>query len=247
MTLNEMIYKRQSCRSFSNAPLSEDLLNDIEDFGDRLKPLNENIKTEFVIVDHKDIKSITGWKAPHYIAIFSERKPGFGVNVGFMFQQMDLYLQSKGLGCCWLGMAMLSPRSKKDFEFLAYDPDKAEIEEMPFVILLGFGRTNKCRQRNPKDFQRKIMSQIADTYDDRLEPARLAPSARNKQPWFFTHEGKSINIYFNKQRAPGKLNQIDIGIALAHMYISNTDSFKFYLEENPKEIKGLHYMGSFTI
>ena len=44
-----------------------------------------------------------------------------------------------------------------------------------------------------------------------------------------------------------KWNQIDTGIALAHLYVANEDSFKFYMKDNPKELKGLFYAGSFEI
>ncbi len=37
--------------------------------------------------------------------ISSENTEGYLMNIGFIFQQMDLYLSSIGLGSCWLGMA----------------------------------------------------------------------------------------------------------------------------------------------
>ena len=48
-------------------------------------------------------------------------------------------------------------------------------------------------------------------------------------------------------RVYGKWNRIDTGIALAHLYVANKDSFKFYMKDNPEEHKGLFYAGSFEI
>ena len=44
-----------------------------------------------------------------------------------------------------------------------------------------------------------------------------------------------------------KWNKIDTGIALAHLYVTNKDSFRFYMKDNPEESKGLFYAGSFEI
>ena len=48
-------------------------------------------------------------------------------NIGFLFQQMDLYLQTLGLGVCWLGMGKLNPKTTQ------------QVEGMKFVIMLAFG------------------------------------------------------------------------------------------------------------
>lgn len=66
------------------------------------------------------------------------------------------------------------------------------------------------------------LEQITDKPDPRLEPARLAPSAVNGQPWYFAHEGETIHIYCNKKGSP-----LDAGIALAHLYVANMESFRF--------------------
>jgi hypothetical protein len=44
-----------------------------------------------------------------------------------------------------------------------------------------------------------------------------------------------------------KMREIDIGIALAHLYVDNSEHFRFFEVENPKELKGHYYMGSAEI
>ena len=83
------------------------------------------------------------------------------------------------------------------------------------------------------------MEQITDKTDLRLEPARLAPSAVNSQPWYFTHHGDTIHMYCSK-----KGSRLDIGIALAHLYVANEDTFRFFKEESVSEIPGYSYMVS---
>ena len=42
-------------------------------------------------------------------------------------------------------------------------------------------------------------------------------------------------------------NQIDMGIALAHMYVANPDTFEFSLDKPHEVLKNKVFEGSFTI
>lgn len=87
---------------------------------------------------------------------------------------MDLYLQTLGLGVCWLGMGKMNPKSAPEVE----------------------------------GFRRKHLEQIADRADPRLEPAWLAPSSVNSQPWHFTHDGETIHVYCIRKDTIGYMNRI---------------------------------------
>jgi hypothetical protein len=114
------------------------------------------------------------------------------------------------------------------------------MEGMKFVIMLAFGYPKGDQLRHDlKSFKRKSLEQIADRLDPRLEPARLAPSAVNSQPWFFTHDGNTIHVYCNK-----KGTRLDAGIALAHLYVANEDAFRFCKAAYVQEVAGYHYIGS---
>ena len=86
------------------------------------------------------------------------------------------------------------------------------------------------------------MEQIADKADPRLEPARLAPSAVNSQPWYFTHEGDTIHVHCSK-----KGSRLDAGIALAHLFVANEETFRFFRVETVAEVPGFTYIGSCTM
>jgi len=231
MTLNEMIYRRKSCRSFTGKPVEDAVLETIKAFA--MKPLYPQIKVHWDFVTRKQVKCICPWTTPQLIAIYSEKTDGWLENVGFQFQQMDLYLQSLGLGACWLGMGRMNPRSAP------------AVEGMEFVILLAFGYPKGDPQRHdPKDFRRKPMEQITDRADPGLEPARLAPSAVNSQPWYFTHEGEMVHVYRVRNRMRAFMNGIDMGIALAHLYVANENTFRFFKVENGAKIPGYDYVGS---
>ena len=172
MTRNEMILMRKSCRSFTGALVDAETIETILAFP--MKPLYPEIKVHWDIVPRNQVKCICPWTTPQLITIYSEEADGYLENIGFLFQQMDLFLQTLGLGVCWLGMGRMNPKTT------------AAVEGMKFVIMLAFGHPKGDQLRHDlKGFKRKPMEQIADKADSRLEPARLAPSAVNSQPWFF--------------------------------------------------------------
>ena len=229
MTLHEMIYQRKSCRQFTGKPVDGEMLEKILSF--EMKPLYPEIKVRMDIVSRDQVKCICPWTTPQLIAVYSEEREGYLENIGFLFQQMDLYLQTLGLGVCWLGMGRMNPKTA------------TRVEGMKFVIMLAFGHPKGDQLRHDrKGFKRKSMEQIADKPDPRLEPARLAPSAVNSQPWYFTHEGATIHVHCSK-----KGSRLDAGIALAHLYAANEESFRFFKAEHMTGLPGYIYIGSFEI
>ncbi len=234
MTLHEMIYRRKSCRSFTNVPVDEAMLETIKAFS--MKPLCPEIKVRWDIVPRNQVKCICPWTTPQLITIYSEETDGWLENVGFMFQQMDLYLQSLGLGVCWLGMGRMNPRTA------------VAVEGMQFAIMLAFGYPKGDQLRHDlKGFKRKTLEQIADRPDPKLEPARLAPSAVNSQPWYFTHEADMLHVYRIPNARLSDMNRIDMGIALAHLYVANGENFCFFQTENVPPLADFKYVGSITL
>ena len=229
MTLKEMIYHRKSCRSFTGKPVNAEIIEKILAF--EPKPLYPEIPFRMDIVSRDKVKCICPWTTPQVITIYSQETEGYLENIGFLFQQMDLYLQTMGLGVCWLGMGRMNPKNTSN------------VDGMKFVIMLAFGHPKGDPLRQDlKGFKRKSMEQIADKTDARLEPARLAPSAVNSQPWYFTHDGNAIHVHCSK-----KGYRLDAGIALAHLYVANPETFHFFKTEKIAEVPGYDYIGSCVI
>lgn len=243
MELKEMIYRRKSTRSYTGEPVDEVTIQKVKNFAADIKPLYPDIKVRLEIVERAEVQCFLPWTTPQLIAVFSEDVEGDLENVGFMIQQLDLYIQSLGLGVCWLGMGKLDTQAVAN----------KQKDGLKFVILLAFGHPKGIALRSDvSEFKRKSLSDISDKQDEKLEPARLAPSSVNSQPWYFLHEGDNIQVYCVRQgifkiQKPSDINRIDIGIALAHMYITNADRFRFFKEDKVKEIKGYSYIGSFGL
>lgn len=237
--MKDTIYFRRSCRSYSPEPLGENVLRALTDFGKTLRPLDPEIAVSWQVLPADQVRFLMPWKSPQLIAFFSENKPGYLENAGFLLQQMDLWLQKQGIGACWLGLGKL--RSQVQIP-----------AGMEFVILMAFGTPKESLPQLPRKFPRKTMEEISDKADPRLECVRVAPSSTNSQPWYFTHEAKEIHAFRSeagvlRHALLGVMNRIDMGIALAHLYVENPETFRYYTTIPGSVPPGHSYTGSFTL
>jgi nitroreductase len=240
MDLSSNIYRRKSVRKYTGEPVDGEAVAKILDFCNHAKPLYPGIKVEARVVQKDQVRFYLPWKTPQLLAVFSENKPGYLENVGFLFQQVELYLHSLGLGACWMGLG----KFRKN--------ETPEAEGMEFVIFIAFGKPAEPLCRELSEFNRKPLTEISDRDDPRLECARLAPSSTNSQPWFFTHEEDTLHAFcceagLLRHAMLGNMNRIDMGIALAHLYLENPDTFRFFATEPKNTPKGYRYTGSFRL
>ena len=239
MPIADMIPRRRSVRAYKAEAIDAATLADLRACMDGLVPLIPGAKVVGRIIPTDHGNYWQKWKTPHFIAIFSDGSDDGLLNVGFMYQQLDLYAQSKGLGTCWVGLGSLT--------------DAEPVPEgMKLAVMMAIGIPDGVAERTPADFKRKDMGEITDQPDSRLEALRLAPSATNSQPWYVTHEGDTLHIWREelgliKQRTLGRMNKIDTGIGLCHLYVEHQETFRFWREENPPALAGRIYMGSVTL
>jgi len=229
--MNEMIRKRKSIRKYDQAKLDEDVLARVrEKIGD-VRPLYPKVPYSIEIVDKA--KGIFGVTAPHYLVFRSGEMDGYLENIGFVGQQMDLFFSASGIGSCWLGVAK---------------PESRDASALPHVICMAFGAPAEPLHRGLSEFIRKGLSEMSEGSDPRLEAARLAPSARNAQNWFFAAADGKIHCY-RKAINPisglvmNRFSFIDMGIALCHIAEESGD-FTFVRDAGAPERRGCIYMGT---
>ena len=230
--LYDFMFKRKSIRKYSEKPLENKTLKEIEEYSKTLTKLFPNIKTELKVIKSKDVKLVSS-KAPYYIAFFSEDKKGYLTNAGFMLEQMDLFLSSNAIGSCWIGVG--SPVKEIENKF-----------DLKFVILLAFGNAEeKLYRENLSEFNRKSIEQVSNIDNELMQIVRLCPSAMNSQPWYFNQINNEIDVYICKNNIVknlmlAKKNEIDIGIALCYMWLvsknenTNIEFTTKYKKEIPK-------------
>ena len=220
LALYHAIFTRKSVRKYKMNPLSTERIADLKQYLGKIQPLDCSILTLFAVVNQYEVSDPFRIKAPHYLCLFSETKGPYLMNAGFLMQQVDLYLSAQGLGSCWLGLAK---------------PNKEvpTIEDgLHYVIMLAFGEADgPVHRSSTQEFNRKGFSEITDIPAestqvlDLLEPVRLAPSASNTQSWHFSGDINELTVWRRKSNLLqaalySRMNQIDIGIALCHLWLT---------------------------
>lgn len=212
----EMIFKRKSFHIFRNvgeASVSEHELAGIHKAYHEFTPLYPDIRTEIRIVHAGET---TCKRAEEYcILLYSQKKEGYLQNIGYLGEQLDLYLVSRNIGTLWFGIGRTEA-----------EPD----EDMEFAIMIAIHKIEDetMFRKNMFKSKRKPESEIwdGDPVEGVTNIVRFAPSACNTQPWFVHNEDDVLSVY--RYRKPGKrgimpadrvvyYNQIDLGIFLCFM------------------------------
>ena len=131
-------------------------------------------------------------------------------NIGYIGEQIDLYLASQNIGALWFGIGK---------------PQNIQINGLDFVIMISISKMPEDTfRKNMFKSKRKPLSEIwrGNTLSI-AEIVRFAPSACNSQPWIIENTGNNLMVYRFKK--PGKrgimpadkvryYNKIDMGIFL---------------------------------
>ena len=206
--LYDMIFKRKSFhlfRDIGNERITFEELKDIENEFNNLKPLVENIKVKIKIV--KD--STTCKRGQEYcILLYSEKKNNYLQNIGYIAEQLDLYLVSKNIGTLWFGIGKV---------------EEKQLDGLDFVIMIAIAKVDsetKFRKDMYKS-KRKKLPEIwnGNYYLDIANVVRFTPSSCNTQPWIVDSSKNELKVHrYRKEGKRGIMpmdmvkyyNQIDI-------------------------------------
>ena len=210
--LYDMIFKRKSFhlfRNIGNEKISDDELNEIENAFPKFQRLCPDIKIKMKIAK----EGVTCHRGQEYCILFySEKKANYLENIGYIGEQLDLYLVSKNIGTLWFGIGKVKEK---------------ELDGLDYVIMIAISKVasdDKFRKDMYKS-KRKSIEEIwnGSAYLDIANIVRFAPSACNTQPWLVTATEKEIDVYrYRKEGKRGIMpknmviyyNQIDMGIFL---------------------------------
>ena len=210
--LYKEIFRRKSFHTFrerSDESISQEELNDILDAYKNFDSLN-GIKTDIKIVKAEETSCHRNEE--YCIMMFSEIKDGYLQNIGYLGEQLDLYLVSKNIGSLWFGIA----KSNEVYNDLNY------------VIMIAIGKVTSFRKDMYKS-KRKELSEIWKGNDLGVgNVVRFSPSACNSQPWYVENIDNKLNVY--RKSKSGRVgimpkgaalyyNQIDIGIFMCILEI----------------------------
>ena len=194
------IFKRKSTRSYRDSPIPDEMLDRLRAFIPEAVPLLLSEQAAFEIQQHKGNTM--------KIAAYAKNEAASFINLAFMLQQMDLFIQTNGMGALWNATVR---------------PIKKQYGGLTYGICLIFGMAQGSPVRTSKsEFDRKQPEEISDhPAFPFVEAVRLAPSARNRQPWYLKCKEGHIDFYCRKGGLIDNtllkgLHWFDIGIAVCH-------------------------------
>ena len=233
--LYDMIFKRKSFhlfRNIGNEKITDEEIEDIKNQFNKFVPLVDDIKVKIKIVK----KGATCKRGQEYCILFySEKKDNYLQNVGYLGEQLDLYLVSKNIGTLWFGIGK---------------PEEKQMDGLDYVIMIAIAKVDSSEKFRKDMFKskRKMLEEIWDgeEYKEIANIVRFAPSACNTQPWKVKISKNELKVY--RYRKEGKrgimpknmviyFNQIDIGIFLCFLELClNNENVeykrKIFVEEN---------------
>lgn len=214
-SLYDMIFKRKSFhlfRNIGNEKLTDEDLKGIEDAFDKFVPLVPDIKVKIKLVKEGAACS----RGQEYcIYMYSEKKDNYLQNIGYIGEQLDLYLVSRNIGTLWFGIGK---------------PADNTLDGLDYVIMIAIAKVDSDTKFR-KDMYKSKRKEVSEFWSGSEMPAisnivRFTPSACNSQPWRVQASNSLIEI--SRYRKPGKIgimpadkacyfNQIDMGIFLCFM------------------------------
>lgn len=237
MNYYEMLFKRKSFHTFMNTEcITENDLVELKRFIDNVKPLDDSIRFSIKIVPESETTCKRG--AQYCIEFYSEEKGSYLRNIGYIGEQIDLWLAEQNIGALWFGIGK---------------PDEKQDGELKFIIMIAIAKMPETSFR--KDMFKSKRKPVEEIWQGERLPltniVRFAPSACNTQPWIAEFNGNVISIY--RYKKPGKrgimpadkvryYNRIDIGI---FMFFVETclehDGYAFdsvqYYEDEPDSVE----------
>lgn len=185
------------------------------------------------------------------------------VAAGYEFENLILYATNMGLGTVWLAATF----NRDSFAFAMKIP-KGEL--FPAISPVGYPAakrsltetlmrsTMKSSSRKEwmslfyqEDFLTPLAKPMAGAYAQPLEMVRLAPSAKNAQPWRVRKAGNAYHFYADYKQGLSKgeevIKRVDIGIALSHFHQTAleqdlTGTFETMSQEDVAMPEDTHYI-----
>ena len=209
----DILNKRKSFHSFENTGdlhLTQSDLEGIEKAFDECEKLQDTavackiVKAEETTMDQGN---------EYAILLFSERKDNFLANIGYIGEQLDLYLNAHGIATLWCGMGK---------------PKMATYNGLRFIIMLGIKKVDESIlfRKDESEFDRKPIDEIWKGLHP-LEMVRFAPSSCNTQPWIIKEKQGNLEVYRYddsiqeeySDRVYHYFNHIDVGIMMCFLEI----------------------------
>jgi nitroreductase len=222
------IFKRRSRRTYSSQRIESEKLERLRAVCRDFRPF-PGARAEFIHNSPERVfRGLVGRYgrvngAPHYVAFIGDMSaPYVQEATGFMGEGIVLEATALGLGTCWVGGFFRPEAVKRDLHLsenervLSITPVGYAVPTEDFSERLLEGLAGSRRR---KALAVLVQPEVPSGWALRaLKAAQLAPSARNRQPWRFRLQDKSIIVSEDGKPSLSSISKrLDCGIAMLHL------------------------------
>lgn len=222
MTLIEAIKERHSVRQYTDQPIEEEKLEQLQTLIDEI---NEEAGLHLQLVIDEPEAFDTSKTARYgsfmgvrnYIALVGPKEKDLQEKLGYYGEKLVLAAQIMGLNTCWVGLT---------FRKVLGVYEIGEDEKLMGVITIGYGENQgeKRKTRLPHNLSRADVDEPPKWFRRGVECAMLAPTAMNQQKFTLTLEGSTVTA----KAGMGYCTKMDLGIVKYHFEIgAGTENFEW--------------------
>ncbi len=243
----DLVTKRYSCRSYSLVLISNTAFADLEDFIATLPIGPFNVPNRFLPVtaggdrrgNLRGLGTYGAIKDPAGFVIgVSSRSDMDMEDFGYRMELIVLKAAELDLGTCWLGGSFTRWSFSRKAGLIKGETIPAVCSFGAPAVAKTLNQVAESRKRFKwealffdNDFGNPLNYGQAGKYANLLEMVRLAPSAKNYQPWRIVRQGNRWHFFIQRHKGYREfvvpmltgiadLQRMDMGIAMAHFELA---------------------------
>lgn len=227
MELYEAIQYKGWVKAFSLQKIDDKIYGNIVSFLRHLNHLQDQDKTSYEICEQKEMKQKGmeySVKAPYYFLVRLNDLEDDLINAGFLMGQLSLYLITKELGSCIMGIEKVK---------------LADTKEAKWVAILGFGKPSQkikiSNQKSRNFISDKFCYNKSEENGDMkqvISAAGYAPTNVLYQPYRFIVYEDHVHILGKKEALMTKHQKLgcrlELGIMLAYMQLKSEELWMWF-------------------
>lgn len=222
MDIFEAMERRHSVRSYTDKPIEAEVLNELKKL---VVECNKESGLHLQLITNEPT-AFTGIMARYgkfsnvssYLALVGKNDSRLEELCGYYGEKIALKAQQLGLNSCWVGLSYSKGKAKNAVKIGAG-------EKLALVLALGHGETNGTAHKSKAATEvSNITPTSPDWFRAGVEAALLAPTALNKQKFFFTLNDDGT---VTADSGSGAYTKVDLGIAKYHFEVGAQRSIKW--------------------
>lgn len=210
MTITDAIRTRHSVRSYTEKPLSPQVISELQN---EISKCNKESGLNIQLVANEP-EAFDSFMAHYgkfsgvqnYIALIGRKSPQLDEQIGYYGERIALCAQMLGLNTCWVAMTFGKGTAKSNCKI-------NKNEKMVCVLALGYGATQGIQHKSKAISDVcSVKGEMPDWFKSGIEAALLAPTATNQQKFLFSLNENKVSV----KSTGGFYSKVDLGIVKYH-------------------------------